>query len=105
MTLVAQLPMEAPIRFDFGFLRKGAVYLAIAMLMVAPFSRDPIAMVFCGIVPWMLISLIDRPGMPAVAVYYLLWQWAQVAVRLLLAFIDGESMGDGIYGWPVYRAF
>jgi hypothetical protein len=24
---------------------------------------------------------------------------------LLLAFIDGESMGDGIYGWNVYRAF
>jgi hypothetical protein len=97
--------MEPPIRFDFAFLRKGAVYFAIALLLVAPFSRDPIATVFCGIVPWALISLVDRPGMPAAAVYYLLWQWTQVATRLLLAFIDGESMGDGIYGWNVYRAF
>jgi hypothetical protein len=105
MTVVAQLPMESPIRFDFAFLRKGAMYFAIAMLVVAPFSRDPIATVFCGVVPWVMISLVDQPGMPAVAVYYLLWQWAQAAVRLLLAFIDGESIGDGFYGGYVYRAF
>jgi hypothetical protein len=105
MTVVAQLPMEPPIRFDFAFLRKGAVYFAIALLVVAPFSRDPIATVFCGMVPWVLITLLDRPGMPAAAVYYLLWLWVEAAVRLLLAFIDGESMGDGMYGWPVYRAF
>jgi hypothetical protein len=105
MTIVAPLSMEPPIRFDFAFLRKGAVYFAIMMLVVAPFSYDPFATVFCGIVPWVLISLVDRPGMPAVAVYYLLWQWLQAAVRLLLAFIDGESIGDGIYGWDVYRAF
>jgi hypothetical protein len=105
MTVVAQLPMEPPIRFDFAFLRKGAVYFAVALLVLAPLSRDPIATFFCGIVPWVLITLLDRPGMPAAAVYYLLWQWVEGAVRLLLAFSDGESMGDGIYGWPVYRAF
>jgi hypothetical protein len=41
MTVVAQLSMEPPIRFDFAFLRKGALYFAIMMLVVA-FSRGPI---------------------------------------------------------------
>lgn len=105
MTVVAHVAVEPPIRFDFAFLRKGAVYFAIAMLLAAPFSRDPMSTVLCGIMPWVLISLVDQPGMPAVAVYYLLWQWLEAAVRLLLAFIDHESMGDGIYGPYVTRAF
>ena len=103
MTVVAQLPMEPAIRFDFAFLRKGAVYFSIMMLVVSPFSHDPVATVFCGIVPWVLISLVDRPGMPAAAVYYLLWQWVQTAVRLLLAFIDGESSDNAPWIYQALR--
>lgn len=104
MTMVVQVPAEARIRFDFAFLRKAAVYLAIAAVICAPFSHDPLATAFCGAVPWILISIVNQPGMPAAVVYYLLWLWTEAATRLLLAILDGESISDGIYGPDVYRA-
>jgi hypothetical protein len=61
--------------------------------------------VACGIMPLVLISLVDRPRMPSIVVYYLLFMWIEAAARVLIASIDGESLGDGLYGQEIYRAF
>jgi hypothetical protein len=42
--------------------------------------------------------------MPSIIVYYLLFMWLEMAARVLLASIDGEALGDGVYGHDVYRA-
>jgi hypothetical protein len=105
MTATTHFQTAEPIYFDFAFLRKALLYFAIAMLVLAPFSRDPMVVVVCGFTPWVLISIIDRPRMPSIVAYYLLWVWAQAATRLLLAALDGESLSDGPFGHDVYRAF
>jgi hypothetical protein len=105
MTATTQFQTAEPIHFDFALLRKAFLYFGIAMLVMAPFSRDPIVVVACGFMPCILVVLVDRPRMPSIIVYYLLWMWAQAATRVLLAALDGESLGDGLYGLDVYRAF
>lgn len=105
MATINQFQIEEPIYFDFSFLAKGLVYFALAMVCLAPFSRDPMAVIVCGVMPWILVKIVDRPRMPAVIVYYLLWTWIQAAARLLLAANDGESLGDGFFGPNVARAF
>jgi hypothetical protein len=91
--------------FDFALLRKTFRYFAGAMLVMAPLSRDPMVALVSGMAPWILVALVDRPRMPAIVVYYLLFMWAEAATRVLLASLDGESLGDGPYGQDVYRAF
>ncbi len=105
MTAATQFQTAEPIYFDFAFLRKALLYFGLGMLAIAPFSRDPIVVVACGFAPWILISLIDRPRMPSIVAYYLLWVWVQAATRVLLASLDGELLGAGPYGDDVYRAF
>jgi hypothetical protein len=105
MALTTHFQTAEPIYFDFAFLRKAFLYFVGAMLVMAPFSRDPLVMVLCGFVPWILMTIIDRPGMPSIIAYYLLWVWVEAATRVLLAVLDGESLGDGPYGLDVYRAF
>ena len=43
--------------------------------------------------------------MPSAVVFLLLWQWGQIAARLLLAHLDGEALSDGIFGLDVTRAY
>ena len=105
MALTTQFHKVESIHFDFALLRKAFLGFAVAMVVMAPFSRDPLVAVVCGFTPWLLTALVDRPRMPAVVLYYLLWMWVEAATRLLLAFMDGESLGDGQYGPDVTRAF
>jgi hypothetical protein len=105
MALTTQFQTAEPIYFDFAFLRKAFLYFGLAMLVMAPFARDPMVVIVCGFMPCVLVPLIDRPTMPSIVVYYLLWIWVQAATRVLLAALDGESLGDGLYGYDVYRAF
>jgi hypothetical protein len=105
MTVTTQFKTAEPIYFDFALLRKAFLCFGVAMLVMAPFSRDPIVVVVCGFMPYVLVGLLDRPRMPSIIVYYLLWMWFQAAARVLIAALDAESLGDGLYGLDVYRAF
>ena len=105
MTVTTAFHTSEPIYFDFALLRQAFLYFAGAMLLLAPLSRDPAVVLACGIMPWALVTLVDRPRMSSIVVYYLLFMWLEAATRLLLASIDGESLGDGPYGQDVNRAF
>src|SRR5271163_2319704 len=105
MTVTTQFRTAEAIYFDFALLRKAFLYFGLALLVMAPFSRDPLVVVACGFAPWVLIGLLDRPRMPAVVLYYLLFMWIEAATRVLIAALDGESLGDGLYGVDVHRAF
>lgn len=105
MAVTAQFQVSEPLCFDFAFLRKGLLWFAFGVLLLAPFSHDPLVVAACGFMPWLLVGIIDKPGMPSIVVYYLLFVWLQAAARVLLASVDGESLAEGFYGGDVYRAF
>lgn len=105
MTVTTPFQKTEPIYFDFALLRKAFLCFGGAMMVMAPFSRDPMVAVVCGFMPYVLVGLLDLPRMPSIVVYYLLWMWIQAATRLLLAALDGELLGDGLYGLDVNRAF
>jgi hypothetical protein len=105
MTVTTALQTADPIYFDVALARKALLYFGVALLVIAPFSRDPFVVVVCGFMPYILVALIDRPRMPSIMLYYLLWTWVQAAARVLVAALDGESLGNGPYGLDVYRAF
>jgi hypothetical protein len=94
-----------PIQFDFAFVRKCALWFAGFGLAAAPFVRDPLAMAGGCFMPWLLVTIIDTPRMPSIAVYFLLWQWLEVASRVAVGMVDNESIGDGLYGPNVIRAY
>ena len=98
MTLLSHVTASPPIQFDFAFVRRFALYFAGIGLVMAPFVRDPLAMAGGCFMPWILLTIIDTPRMPSVAVYFLLWQWVEVASRIAVAIVDSESIGDGVYG-------
>src|SRR5882724_675362 len=103
---VGLLPRSAPTtRLDYSFLQRLFIYIAAFIVVVAPFTKDPIAFAVGGMVPVLLIRLINTPNMPAAVGYFILWQWAQVFSRILLSMIDGETLAGGIYGPPVERAY
>lgn len=105
MTATTHSQLAEPVYFDFAFLRKVLLWFAAAVLVFSPFASDPLVLAACGFVPWILVVIVDRPGMPSVIVFYLLFVWLQAAARVLRAFLDGESLADGFYGSDVYRAF
>jgi hypothetical protein len=105
MTVTTALQTAEPIYFDVALVRKALLYFGVALLVIAPFSRDPLVVVVCGFMPYILVALVDRPTMPSIMLYYLLWVWVQAAARVLVAALDDESLGDGLYGLDVYRAF
>ncbi len=73
MAVTTAIQTSEPIYFDFALLRKAFLYFAGAMTVMAPFSRDSLVVLACGIVPWILVFLVDRPRMPAIVVDYLLF--------------------------------
>ena len=105
MTVTTAYQASEPIHFDFALLRKAFRYFALTLVVVAPITRDPFVVMACGVMPWMVLGLIDRPRMPAVVVYYLLYLWLEAAARVLLTWLDNEALGDGMYGQELYRAF
>jgi hypothetical protein len=105
MALTTQFQTAEPIYFDVAFLRKALLCFGVAVLVMAPFSRDPMVVVVCAFMPYVLVGLLDLPRMPSIVVYYLLWMWFQAATRVLIAALDAESLGDGLFGLDVYRAF
>lgn len=97
---------DAPrsLRLDLAFLRKLFFVLAVGVVVMAPFARDPLITAACGMLPFLLVGLLDRPRMPSVVVYALLYMWLQIAARLVLTYIDDETLSGGLYGTDVCRA-
>lgn len=91
--------------FDLNFLKRAFFYVALGLLFIAPFSQDPLAFAAGAIVPWVILQLIVRPGMPVAVAYLLLWQWLQIFSRVLQSIVDGESLANGLYGPNVARAY
>ena len=97
---------SAPARtFDLNSLKRAFFYIAVGLLFIAPFSQDPMAFAVGAVVPWVILQLIVRPGMPVAVAYLFLWQWLQIFARVLQSIVDGESLANGLYGPNVARAY
>lgn len=92
-------------RLDYPFLIKLFLGLGVVLAMVSPLARDPLAFAVGGMVPALAMWLVGRPSMPAAVIYLVLWQWAQTYARILQTLADGESLGGGLYGPNVERAY
>jgi hypothetical protein len=96
----------APARtFDLHSLKRVFFYVAVGLLLVAPFAQDPMALAVGATVPWLILSLLARPGMPVAVAYLFIYQWLQVFVRVLQSMVDGEALGGGVFGPNVGRAY
>ena len=49
---------------DLNSLKRAFFYIAIALMFIAPFSQDPLALAVGAAVPWLILQIIARPGMP-----------------------------------------
>lgn len=105
MTAITQVRFEEPISFDLAFVRKGLLWFGCVVLAPAIFMPDPLVVAACGFMPWVLVRIVDRPRMPPIIIFYLLFMWAEATARVLLACLAGESLTEGFYGPDVYRAF
>ena len=105
MTSVVATTTRRTTRLDFELLRRGFLYFAIANVMVAPFSPDPLVYGGGAFVPFVLMTIIGQPTMPKGLVFFLLWQWGQVFARALQSVVDGESISATIDGADVRYAY
>ena len=95
---------QRSVRLDFSLLRKAFFCFGAGVLVVAPFTRDPLITAACGAVPYALVLILDRVRMPSIVVFYLLFMWLEMAARLVLTALDEEALGDSVYGTDVCRA-
>jgi hypothetical protein len=98
-------PRPAVLRLDYVLLRRASFVLALLLLIVAPFTTDPIAFAAGAVVPWLVLRIVGIATLPAAVAYYLLWQWLQVFARAVLSLIDGEEMARGVFGPWVAEAY
>jgi hypothetical protein len=104
MPLAVRTPAPAAV-LDLNSLKRAFFYIAIALMFIAPFSPDPLALAVGAAVPWVILQIIARPGMPASVVYLFIWQWLQTFTRVLQSMVDNESIANGLYGPNVARAY
>ena len=100
--------LARPDRFtqlNYGFLQQTFLFMGIALFVLGLFSKDPVAFTIGGMTPYLMMRIVGRPNMPVAVVYMLLWQWAQVFARVVQTLPDGESLGGGIFGPNVERAY
>jgi hypothetical protein len=105
MTSVVATATRRTTRLDFELLRRGCLYFAIANVLVAPFTADPLAYGGGAFGPFVLMTIIGRPTMPKALVFFLLWQWGQAFARALQSALDGESLAASIDGVDVRHAY
>jgi hypothetical protein len=101
-----QGPPKAPeTRLDYAFLQRVFLGLGFFLIVLSPFSKDPVAFAAGAVVPYILLRLVGRPNIPVAIVYFVMWQWAQTFARVLQTLADGEPLGGGLYGPNVERAY
>jgi hypothetical protein len=99
------VPAAPPRSLDIVGLKRAFFYIAVCLMLFSPFSQDPMAFAVGAVVPWVVLQLTARPGMPAAVVYIFIWQWMQIFARALQSMVDGEALGSGLYGPNVERAY
>ncbi len=92
-------------RLDYTTLQRFFLGLGVFLVMIAAFSRDPLAFAVCGMLPWVILRLVGSAYTPAAVAYYILWQWLQSIARVVQGLVDGETLAGGLYGPSVERAF
>lgn len=108
VTISPPVRMRAAARrqvLDYGFLQRMFLVVGLALLIVAPFSTDPLPFAVGCFVPWLVLSLIGKPTMPVGVVFFFIWQWAQTFARVLQSMVDGEPLAAGFYGPGVLNAY
>jgi hypothetical protein len=100
---VAPPPRES--RLDYGLLQRIFLVFGIFLLLISPFSRDPLAFAIGALAPWVILRLVGRPNMPAAVAYFLLWQWLQCFARVVQGLVDGEALAGGLFGPTVEQAY
>lgn len=105
ITTLAVRGSPAVSQLDIAALRRVFLGMALVAMVAAPFTPDPLEFAVGALVPWVLLSIIGTPCMPAAIPYLLLWQWLQVFARALVGVTDGESMTRGVHGHWVANAY
>jgi hypothetical protein len=106
MTLAVRAPpVPAVARLDHVLLRRAFLVIGLALVVVAPFTPDPVEFAVGAFVPWLVLRIVGTPTLPAAIVFYLLWQWLQVYARALVSLADGEEIARGLYGPWVLHAY
>lgn len=108
VTVNSPLRARAPaprMMLDYGFLRRTFFGMGLLLLLISPFSLDPLAMAVGGFVPWLTLSIVAKPTMPAAVVYIFLWQWSQAYARILQSMVEGEALGAGPFGSGIVHAY
>lgn len=90
---------------DVGFMRRAFLVVGFLMLLISPFSPDPVSVAVGGFMPWVLLVIVGVPHMPVAVLFYFVWQWSQVFARALLSIVDGQSMSSGLTGTGVLYAY
>src|SRR5436190_7532548 len=90
---------------DYGFLERIFLYFGLVAAALSPLARDPVAFGVGAVTPFVLMHIINRPGMPVAVIYLVIWQWGQIFARVVQTFPDGEALGGGLFGANVERAY
>jgi hypothetical protein len=106
-------PMDAPAMrsgprvtyLDYTFLERFSLIFGLLAATFSPSARDPVAFGVGAMMPFVLLRIINCPGMPVAVVYLVIWQWAQTFSRVVQTFPDGEALGGGVFGPNVERAY
>lgn len=107
VTISPSVRMRAPSRqvLDFAFMRRACLVLGLVLLLIAPFSSDPLPFAVGCFTPWVVLSLVGTPAMPVAVIFFFIWQWAQTFARILQSMVDGEPLAGGFYGPGVLNAY
>src|SRR5712664_1039253 len=103
--LSARLSPSAAMVLDIEFVRRVLFYFAVGCLAFAPFVRDPLAAAAGGAVPWLIATILAKPGIPAVVLYFLMAHWIQVVAQLGVSWTDNASLSDSVWGADLARAY
>ncbi len=100
-------PSIAPKRLvlDVGSIRRTFFIVGMLLLLISPFSPDPLSVAVGGFVPWVLLSIAGLPFIPVAAIFYFVWQWSQVFAQALLSMVDGLPMASSVGGPGVVNAY
>jgi hypothetical protein len=100
-------PSVAPKRLvlDVSSIRRSFFFLGLLLVLISPFSPDPLAVAVGGFVPWVLLSIAGLPFTPVAVIFYFVWQWSQVFAQALLSMIDGLPMASSVAGPGVVNAY
>lgn len=88
---------------DLSWVSRGLFGVAVVGVVLSTLSPDPLLSLACAITPLVLVYLAGR-NTPLSLYFVLLFQWAQVASRLLVGIVEGEPLARSWVGADLERA-